>query len=73
MAGLPVLGWRDVVRAFAKAGWQHDRTRGRHYIMTRPCQPGLLSFPMHDPVKRGTLRRLIRDAGLTVEQFVALL
>jgi hypothetical protein len=41
--------------------------------MTRPGRPGLLSIPMHDPVKRGTLRRLIRDAGLTVDEFVALL
>jgi len=29
--------------------------------------------PMHDPVRRGTLRSIIRDAGLTVEEFVALL
>ncbi len=29
--------------------------------------------PMHDPIRRGTLRAIIRDAGLTVEEFVALL
>ena len=41
--------------------------------MIRPGQPGLLSVPMHDPVKKGTLRKLIRQAGLTVEEFVDLL
>lgn len=73
MARLPSISWRDAVRAFEKVGWQHDRTRSSHYIMVKPGEPGLLSVPMHDPIKRGTLRKLIRDAGLTVDQFVNLL
>ncbi len=39
-------------------------------------KPGLdvtLSVPLHDELKRGTLRNLIKDAGLTVEEFVAML
>jgi len=70
---LPSISWRDVVKAFAKAGWQHDRTHSSHYIMIRPGRPGLLSVPMHDPVKKGSLRKLIRQAGLTVQEFVDLL
>lgn len=70
MPALPSVGWQKAVRAFAKHGWIHDRTRGSHYIMVRPGEAGLLSVPMHDPIKRGTLRRLIRDAGLSVEDFV---
>jgi predicted RNA binding protein YcfA (HicA-like mRNA interferase family) len=70
MPPLPSLNWSVVVSAFEKAGWQYDRTRGSHYIMTRPGQPGLLSIPMHQPVRRGTLRKLIREAGLTVDEFV---
>jgi predicted RNA binding protein YcfA (HicA-like mRNA interferase family) len=70
---LPSIPWRDVVNALSKAGWQHDRTRGSHFIMTRPGRPGLLSVPMHSPVKRGTLRKLIRQAGLTVDEFIGLL
>jgi predicted RNA binding protein YcfA (HicA-like mRNA interferase family) len=73
MPRLPAVGWRDAVRAFERAGWQHDRTRGSHYVLIRPGEPGLLSVPMNDPIKRGTLRRLIRDAGLTVDQFLQLL
>jgi predicted RNA binding protein YcfA (HicA-like mRNA interferase family) len=73
MAMLPSIHWRDVVNAFAKAGWHHDRTRSSHYILTRPGRPGLLSVPMHNPVKRGTLRKLIREAGLTVQEFIDLL
>jgi predicted RNA binding protein YcfA (HicA-like mRNA interferase family) len=73
MARLPSVNWRDAVRAFEKAGWQYDRTRGSHYIMTRPGEAGLLSVPMHSPIKRGTLRKLIREAGLTVDEFMNLL
>jgi predicted RNA binding protein YcfA (HicA-like mRNA interferase family) len=70
MPPLPSINWQDAVRVFQHFGWEHDRTRGSHYIMTRPGQTGLLSVPMHRPIKRGTLRRLIREAGLTVEAFV---
>ena len=73
MAKLPSLDWPDVVKALEKVGWQHDRTRGSHYIMIRPGRPGLLSVPMHKPIKRGTLHKLIRLAGLTVDEFVDLL
>ncbi len=41
--------------------------------MIRSGRLGLLSIPMHNPIKRGTLRALIREAGMTVEEFVALL
>jgi hypothetical protein len=41
--------------------------------MIRTGRPGLLSVPMHNPVKQGTLRKLIRHAGMTVEEFIDLL
>ncbi|TMQ32847.1 MAG: type II toxin-antitoxin system HicA family toxin [Planctomycetota bacterium] len=41
--------------------------------MIRPDRRGLLSIPMHNPIKRGTMRKLIREAGLTVEEFLKLL
>jgi len=73
MAQLPIVDWTDVVKAFRMNGWQHDRTRGSHCIMTRPNRPGLLSVPMHKPVKRGTLHKLIRQAGLTTDEFIGFL
>jgi predicted RNA binding protein YcfA (HicA-like mRNA interferase family) len=68
---LPIVDWSHAAKAFAKVGWVHARTRGSHYIMVRPNRPGLLSIPMHRPLKRGTLRSLIRDAGMSVEEFNA--
>lgn len=59
------------MRAFERAGFALVRISGSHHIMKRDGHPFLLSVPVHgsDPVKRGTLRSLIRDAGLTVEEF----
>jgi predicted RNA binding protein YcfA (HicA-like mRNA interferase family) len=60
MAALPVLSGRKAVRVFEKRGWQVARQRGE--IAT-------LSIPDHKEIAKGTLRSLIRAAGMTVEEF----
>ena len=75
MSKLPSITGADAVRAFRKLGFEVVRTRGSHYIMKRDGHANLLTVPVHGsaPVKRGTLRSLIADAGATVEQFAGLL
>lgn len=73
MAQLPVVSGRQARRAFEKAGWVFDRQRGSHMILTKPGVPYNLSVPDHRELDRGLLRGLIRDAGLTVDEFIALL
>jgi predicted RNA binding protein YcfA (HicA-like mRNA interferase family) len=68
---LPVLSGREVVRILGTFGWQQVRQSASHMILTRPGDIVTLSVPDHKEVARGTLRSLIRSAGLTVEQFVA--
>jgi predicted RNA binding protein YcfA (HicA-like mRNA interferase family) len=70
---LPSLSAREVVRAFGEAGYVVDRQTGSHLILYNPGKRQSLSVPNHDPVRRGTLRALIRLAGLTTDQFLALL
>ena len=72
MPGLPVLSGQRVMRAFQRAGWQVVRRASSHIIMTKPGSLVTLSVPDHEEVKRGTLRSLIRKAGLTVDEFQAL-
>jgi len=72
MASLPTLNGRDVVKAFAKGGWQLVRQRGSHMIMVRDGHTATLSIPDHREVAKGTLRSLIRSSGMTVDDFVAL-
>ncbi|RLG57035.1 MAG: hypothetical protein DRN88_03250 [Candidatus Hydrothermarchaeota archaeon] len=75
MAKLPVLTGDKVVKAFSRAGWRVARQKGSHVIMVKEGSPVILTIPVHKnkPVKRGTLRDLIKDAGLTVEEFCRLL
>lgn len=71
MAELPVLEGREVVRVFESLGWEIARQRGSHIILVKAGHPATLSVPDHREIARGTLRSLIRKAGLTVEQFLA--
>lgn len=71
MPPLPVLSGHDAVKVFQSFGWRVTRRRGSHIIMVRDDQPVTLSIPDHDEVAKGTLRSLIRAAGLTVTEFIA--
>ncbi|MDK2855964.1 MAG: hypothetical protein PWQ86_1177 [Bacillota bacterium] len=73
MPPLPVISGHDAVRAFSRAGWVVKRQRGSHVIMVKPGNKITLSIPQHKELDRGTLRSLISDSGLTVEEFVRLL
>jgi predicted RNA binding protein YcfA (HicA-like mRNA interferase family) len=72
MPSLPTISGREVVRAFAKDGWQMARQRGSHMILVKDGHSATLSVPDHKEVAKGTLRSLIRASGLTVEQFMKL-
>lgn len=52
-------------------GWEVVRQTGSHIIMVKNEEPVTLSVPDHREVAKGTLRSLIRTAGLTVDEFVA--
>jgi predicted RNA binding protein YcfA (HicA-like mRNA interferase family) len=62
-----------VLRAFARAGWHPipGRPGGRHTVLQKAGR--ILTVPRHRTIRRGLLRALIRQAGLTVEEFLDLL
>ena len=71
MASVPVLSGRQVVRVFESFGWQFARQSASHIILVKQGETATLSVPDHREVAKGTLRSLIRSAGLTVNEFVA--
>lgn len=74
MSYLPRISGREAVKALAKIGYEFDRQRGSHIILRNPSPPHRrLSVPDHSEVAKGTLRALIRQAGLTVDEFKSLL
>jgi predicted RNA binding protein YcfA (HicA-like mRNA interferase family) len=68
---LPVLSGREVVRIFESFGWEFARQSASHIIMVKEGESVTLSIPDHREVAKGTLRSLIRTAGLTVQEFVS--
>lgn len=71
---LPVVSGRDAVNAFRKAGYEFDEQHGSHIILRHANPPHRrLSVPNHKELAKGTLRTLIREAGLTVEEFAGML
>jgi predicted RNA binding protein YcfA (HicA-like mRNA interferase family) len=71
---LPRASGREVVKALLKIGYEQDRQRGSHIILRQVAAPHRrLVVPDHSEVAKGTLRAIIRQAGLTVDEFKALL
>ncbi len=68
-AKLPVMSGRDAVRTFGRFGWSVARQSSSHIILIKPGHIATLSIPDHREVAKGTLRTLVRVAGITVEEF----
>ncbi len=69
MGDLPVCSGAEAIRAFERLGWDNDRQSGSHVVLIKSGVPISLSIPLHRELDRGTLRSLIRTAGLTVDEF----
>jgi predicted RNA binding protein YcfA (HicA-like mRNA interferase family) len=71
---LPRLSGREIVRALTKLGYEKDRQRGSHIVLRQAEYPHRrIVVPDHAEVAKGTLRAIIREVGLTVDEFDALL
>lgn len=70
MPSLPALSGREVVKVFESFGWEVARQRGSHIILIKDNHNATLSVPDHKEVAKGTLRSLVRSAGMTVEEFI---
>ena len=70
MSKLPVVSGDQAIKVLGQLGYQADRQRGSHVIL-RHIQPPYrrLTVPRHKQLAKGTLRAIIREAGLTVEEF----
>jgi len=70
---LPCISGRQAVIALAKLGYEKDRQKGSHIILRQTVAPHRrLTVPDHKELAKGTLRVIIKQAGLTVEEFKAL-
>jgi predicted RNA binding protein YcfA (HicA-like mRNA interferase family) len=74
VAKLPTdVSGREVRSALERAGFVFRRQTGSHMILRRDEPHARVIVPDHKQVRSGTLRRIIADAGMTVDQFLQLL
>lgn len=70
MPKLPGINHKEAVRAFQKAGFRVVR-KGKHISMSDGRR--IITIPRANPVNAYTMAGIIRDAGLTIEEFKKLL
>lgn len=73
MSKLPRISGRECVKALAKMKFYLKRQEGSHMILRRDDPFGQIVVPDHEELDRGTLRAIIRHAGLSVDEFIKLL
>ena len=75
MTKLPVTSAREVVRVAEKLGFAFDRQKGSHAVYLRASDKRRIVIPVHKgrDLKPGTLRGLIHDMDLSVDEFVRML
>jgi len=71
LSKLPLLSWREIVKALTKVGFTVARQKGSHIILIKDEQ--IVPIPRHDEIKKGLLMEIIVEAGLTKEEFLSLL
>ena len=75
MPRLPRITGKEVLTALIRAGFTQVRVRGSHYYLLNPAKTHLATVPVHsgEIVPPKTLQSILRQAGLTVEEFIDLL
>ena len=71
MPKLPRVSGAEVIRALARMGFVQVRQRGSHVVLKRTDAGGVRGcvVPMHPELAPGTLRGLLKQAGVSVEDF----
>jgi predicted RNA binding protein YcfA (HicA-like mRNA interferase family) len=73
MSKLPNISGQACIKALLKAGFNFKRQEGSHIILRRTHPLGQLVVPDHKELDRGTLRAIIRQSGLSMDDFLKLL
>ncbi len=68
MPELPRISGKEAIRAFERLGFRQVRQKGSHVVLRKDARGCVI--PLHDSLAVGTLRSAIRQAGISVEDFV---
>jgi len=74
LSKLPVISGQELCKALKKIGYSIDHQTGSHIILRNETTPHRrLTVPNHKEIAKGTLRAILRQAGLTVEELKELI
>jgi predicted RNA binding protein YcfA (HicA-like mRNA interferase family) len=74
LSKLPVISGKQLCKILSKIGYYIDHHTGSHLILRNENPPHRrMTIPNHKEIAKGTLRAIIREAGLTLEEFKNLL
>ncbi len=73
MDRLPSLSWKKLVRILSKVGFYIHHQTGSHIVLKRDQPYCRVVVPAHRTIKRGLLRTIIRETGMTRDEFLELL
>jgi len=73
MGKLGNISGKEAAKVFQRIGWVPIGQVGSHLVLVKEGSRANLSIPQHKELSVGTLRSLIRNAGMTVDQFLSLL
>ena len=69
----PVLSGQELIRALEKFGYVQVRQKGSHVRLRHPSDARRkpVTVPLHSTIAIGTLRKILRDAEITIDQLIA--
>ncbi len=72
MPKLPRISSREVIRALERLGFEQVRQTGSHVVMKKQTEEGAIGcvVPVHRELKAGTLSSVLKQARVTVEEFI---
>ena len=74
MSKLPIISGKKLCKILRRIGYSIDHQTGSHIILRCKYKPyRRLTVPNHKEIAKGTLRAILRKAGLTVEEFLELM
>lgn len=73
MSKLPAISGQECIKALQKAGFTILRQKGSHIILRRQDPFSEVVVPNHRELDKGTLRSIIRQAELSIDEFIELL
>jgi len=75
MTVIPSLNYDHIIHALRRDGWVVVRQRGSHIRLQKETREGIakITIPAHRPVKRSTLAHILKQANLSIDDFLSLM